>query len=253
MQIKIILPLYNVEKWINLTFNSVKKQTYTNYKAIFLNDLSNDSTLEKLETLTKDDDRFIIHTNENRLFSMGNLWYNIPKVTSSDDYIVILDGDDWFSNETVLEEIVSKFKDGYKFIHGQYLEYPKMLLVDEGKYEQETIKNCSYRRDRWRCSGLRAFNRKLWDSININDVTREESFYKFAADLAYTFPMLENSNGKIYRFNKPIHIYNKSNPLNDDKISRQEQLLTELKIRNITYDEYITMMQKDNLILRQTL
>ena len=241
--------MYNVEKWISTTYGSLQKQTYTDFQAYFLDDCSTDKTIEKIKLLSKDDSRINIVCNIERRFSMGNLWINLKNIVNENDFIVIIDGDDWFYNKHVLEKIVSKAREGYDFIHGQFMEYPKMIIVDEGSYSEDVIKNKSYRKDRWRCSGIRAFKGSLWNKIAIDQVTENDTFYEFTADQAYTYPLLENSEGKIYRFEEPIHVYNRMNPINDDKVSRKKQFETELKIRNITAKEMAEIMRNDNLKL----
>ena len=253
MQIKIFLPLYNVERWIETTFNSLKSQTFQDYKAFFLDDCSNDKTSQKIKNLICEDQRFTLVTNQERLYSIGNLWHNVSKRIDDDDYIIILDGDDWFFNNLVLEKIYNKAKEGFLFIHGQFIEFPKMLLVDERGYSDVVKKEKAFRQDRWRCSGIRAFKGSLWKKIKLEDITDNGEFYRFTADQAYTFPLLESASELIYRFDEPIHVYNKANPINDDKVSREMQLKTELKIRNMSYQQYINMMKGDNLILRKML
>lgn len=249
MQVKIILPMYNVEKWIKTTYESLINQTYTEYEAYFLDDCSEDKTVEKLEKLSSGDDRIHIISNSERRYSMGNLWSNLEQIVQEEDFIVVIDGDDWFFNENVLSKIVTKFEEGYEFIHGQFVEYPKMIIVDERNYSNDVIQNKSFRLDRWRCSGIRAFKGSLWKKTKIEQVLDGDSFYKITADLAYTYPLLENSNGKIYRFEEPILVYNRMNPINDDKVSRQNQFEAELRIRNISAEKWKEMMKYDNLKL----
>lgn len=251
MQVKVILPMYNVEKWIATTYESLRSQSFTEYTAYFLDDCSSDRTVEKLRDLSSEDNRVQIISNLERRYSMGNLWINLDGIVEDEDLVVIIDGDDWFFDENVLSKIVNKFQEGYEFIHGQFLEYPKMVIVDERGYSDEVIRNNSFRTDRWRCSGIRAFKGALWRKIDKNQVMDGDSFYEFTADQAYTYPLLENSKGKIYRFEEPIHVYNRMNPINDDKVSRQRQIQAELKIRNISLEGLLDIMKNDNLKIRR--
>ena len=43
--ISVIVPCYNVEKWIGDCIESIKAQTYKNFEAIFVDDGSTDGTL----------------------------------------------------------------------------------------------------------------------------------------------------------------------------------------------------------------
>ena len=51
MKVSVIIPCYNVEKYISDCFNSIEKQTYNELEVIFVNDGSSDRTVEILEHL----------------------------------------------------------------------------------------------------------------------------------------------------------------------------------------------------------
>jgi glycosyltransferase involved in cell wall biosynthesis len=53
---KIIVPMYNVEDWIESTIKSVKEQIYTNYQCIIIDDMSTDSSVDIVKNLIKDND-----------------------------------------------------------------------------------------------------------------------------------------------------------------------------------------------------
>ena len=80
MQVKVVLPMYNVEKWIATTYESLCNQTFTEYTAYFLDDCSNDRTVEKLRELSSGNDRVQIISNPERRYSMGNLWTNLERI-----------------------------------------------------------------------------------------------------------------------------------------------------------------------------
>lgn len=93
--ISIIIPVYNVEKYIHVCINSILKQSYTNFEIICIDDASTDSTLEILNYFAKKDSRVKIFKNE---YNKGagycrNRGLDIAK----GKYILFLDGDDWFS------------------------------------------------------------------------------------------------------------------------------------------------------------
>ena len=47
--VDIIMPAYNCEKYISKAIESVKKQTYKNWKLIIINDKSTDNTKKEIE------------------------------------------------------------------------------------------------------------------------------------------------------------------------------------------------------------
>jgi glycosyltransferase involved in cell wall biosynthesis len=247
LEIIIFLPMFNVEKWIETTFYSIQNQTFKNFKAYFLDDCSSDNTVKKLRSLIGNDNRFHIIENSKRVRTMENLFVNITNLTKnceSNTILVNTDGDDWYANIFVLEKIYKAHLEGNLVTHGSHIRYPEFCLVDEGEYSTYVKDNNLYKRDRWRCTGTRSFRKFLWDSLKREELLDENgSFYEFTSDQALMYPILEKSQGKIKYFKECLHIYNRLNAINDDKVDRSKQLNTELKIRNITLQELNNILE----------
>ena len=65
--ISVIIPVYNVEKYLRECLESVINQTYKNLEIICVNDCSPDSSPEILEEYAKKDRRIIIKKNRFRI------------------------------------------------------------------------------------------------------------------------------------------------------------------------------------------
>ncbi|MBS6180969.1 MAG: glycosyltransferase family 2 protein [Erysipelotrichaceae bacterium] len=90
--ISVIIPIYNVEKYINETVESVKKQDYKNIEIILVDDGSPDNCGIIIDSLAKTDDRIIcIHKNNGGVSSARNAGLSIAK----GEYVTFIDGDDW--------------------------------------------------------------------------------------------------------------------------------------------------------------
>ena len=63
--ISVIIPIYNVEKYLRRCLDSVKNQTFPDWEAICVNDGSPDNSAEILEEYAKKDARFKIVNKEN--------------------------------------------------------------------------------------------------------------------------------------------------------------------------------------------
>jgi glycosyltransferase involved in cell wall biosynthesis len=101
--LKIIVPFYNVEKWILYNIRSIKKQEYKNYECILVNDHSTDNTVDIIEKEIEGNDNFNLYTNVEKTGALGSTSYGIDKCApNNENIIIILDGDDWFPNESVL-------------------------------------------------------------------------------------------------------------------------------------------------------
>ena len=63
--VSIIVPSYNVEKYVGACVDSVLKQEYQNWECILINDGSSDHTLEIIKSFETKDRRFQVFTQEN--------------------------------------------------------------------------------------------------------------------------------------------------------------------------------------------
>ena len=101
------------------------------------------------------------------------------------------------------------------------------------KVPEQIINEKIFRKTEWMTSHMRTFKYKLWKNIDKKDLyDKDGSFYKRAGDIAAMFPMLEMADDKIEYIKDTIYVYNRSNPLNEDKIDHLEQLRIERRIRN---------------------
>ena len=57
--VSVIIPIYNVEKYINKCLESVRRQTYKNIEVIMVNDGSTDSSGKIAEDFSHKDSRFL--------------------------------------------------------------------------------------------------------------------------------------------------------------------------------------------------
>jgi glycosyltransferase involved in cell wall biosynthesis len=123
---KIIIPLYNVEKWIKICLRSVRAQTYKNFQCIIIDDLSTDSSTQVIREEIGGDDRFVLIVNKTKKLALQNIYDGINySAPASEDVIITLDGDDWFSSKDVLEKVNNVYNSsGCWLTYGSYAEYP---------------------------------------------------------------------------------------------------------------------------------
>jgi glycosyltransferase involved in cell wall biosynthesis len=233
---KIVVPLYNVEKWIDKCIKSIKLQEYQDYECYLVDDISTDNTSEIIQKLIKNDSRFHYVKNTEKKYALKNIYEAIKNSGNNpEDIIVTLDGDDWFATKKALN-ILNKYYDTYRcyMTYGSYLEYPSMKKGNFcQKIPENIIKNNNYRKNRWVSSHLRTFKRHLWNKIDLGDLHDDNGdFYRMTWDMAFMFPMLEMSGPLAIHVPETIYAYNRQNPLNDDKVNHSLQLQTEQKIRN---------------------
>lgn len=103
--ISVIIPVYNVEKYLRECVDSVLAQTYSNFEVILVDDGSTDSSPEICDEYAKLDDRIrVIHRQNGGLSVARNTGLDDAK----GEYVYFLDSDDWIVKQT-LQKVVEKF------------------------------------------------------------------------------------------------------------------------------------------------
>ena len=234
---KIIVPLYNVEKWIKYCIRSIKIQTHTDFECIIIDDISTDNSQEIIKNEIKDDNRFRLITNTEKKYALKNIHDALIECNPDDeDIVVTVDGDDWLSSKDVLKTVNELYQtNGCWMTYGSYAEFPSKK---RGKFSKQIpshiIETNTYRKHEWCSSHLRTFKFHLWANIDKKDFINPKTnkFIKAAWDLAFMFPMLEMSAYKATYIKDIMYIYNRGNPLNEDKVNHNVQLNEEKYIRN---------------------
>lgn len=116
--ISIIIPVYNAEKYIDKTIQSVLEQTYTNYEIILVNDCSQDQSLQKIEKYAEENPRVKVYTLEEN--SGAAVARNFGLDMAQGRYIAFLDSDDtWVENKLEKQLDFMKEKDA-AFVYCSY-------------------------------------------------------------------------------------------------------------------------------------
>lgn len=99
MKFSVIVPVYNVEKYLKECIESILKQTYENFELIIVNDGSTDSSVDVIKSFDDKRIRFFDCTNSGVAVARN---FGISKCTG--DYFIFVDSDDTI-NEHLLEKI----------------------------------------------------------------------------------------------------------------------------------------------------
>lgn len=122
----IIIPSYNNQKWVVNNLRSVYKQCYSNYRVIYIDDCSTDSTYELALKTVKELDTHnrttIIHNKVNR-GAMAN-WYAAIHSCQDQEIIIQLDGDDELAHEHVLQRVNECYTQDIWMTYGQFFQMP---------------------------------------------------------------------------------------------------------------------------------
>ena len=248
----VIIRTYNAENYIKLAIDSVKKQTFDNWKCIVVNDLSTDKTEEIIKQNIKDDSRFTLLTNTEHSGSALESFINGVNVAKPDDedVLVVLDGDDYL--EVNCLEVLEKY---YKnptvlLTYGSYRYTHHNVAGNETRLGYKI--NDNIRALDWRASHCRTFKYKLFKACP--DENFRDSSGKYIGpteDLAMMFPLIELAGIQNTRHVKElIYYYNEINPLSDCKVKTIEQNDNAIMIRARTPLQQINIpIRKLNIAL----
>ena len=105
--ISIIVPIYNVEKYLRQCLDSIQDQSYQNFECLLINDGSPDNSADICKEYVSKDPRFRYIEKENGGVSSAR---NLGLEHSKGEYITFIDSDDWVDLD-YLEVLHSKIKE----------------------------------------------------------------------------------------------------------------------------------------------
>ena len=119
-KISVIIPVYNVEKYLDDCLLSLILQTLRDIEIICVNDGSTDGSIEILKEFAERDSRFVIIEQENQ--GTGCARNNAIKIAKG-EYLAFVDPDDWIEPKT-LETLYNQAKsNNAQIVQFNYIEY----------------------------------------------------------------------------------------------------------------------------------
>jgi len=142
--ISVIVPVYNVEKYLKRCLESIVNQTYKDLEIILVDDGSTDSSLQICEEYAEIDKRIkVIHKQNGGLSSARNAGLRV----ASGDYVGFVDSDDDIDLNMYhqMYNIASQYN--VDFVMSDYIRistnqeaYLKTLNIDDGYYSKKDIR-----------------------------------------------------------------------------------------------------------------
>lgn len=231
--IVVLITSFNNARWYKLNLESVFKQKYSNYRVIYVDDISPDGTADLVEDFVRaagQEHRFTLIRNEERRLALANIYYAVHSCKDH-EVIVSLDGDDWFATDKALSIVNKAFtKRGVWLTHGTMREYPSGTTGWSIPIPPEIIEANAFRE--YRCpSHLRTFYAWLFKKIDIEDLMYEGKFFEMTWDMAMMYPMVEMAGERHHFIKDPLYVYNMHTPLNDNKVNANLQRFYDMWIR----------------------
>lgn len=158
MKVSIIIPVFNVEKYIARCLESILSQTYGNLEIILINDCTLDNSMTIVDTYAKKDSRIkITNLEKNRgLMRVREIGIKI----STGDYIMFCDSDDWMPENAVQLLIDKAIETHADFVTGAYerinfkgksiaLQKPKLSYGNDSRSVYKSLLNNELKHSLW--------------------------------------------------------------------------------------------------------
>ena len=105
--VSVVVPVYNVERFLDECVESVLKQTMQDFDIILVDDGSTDSSGKSCDELAEKDNRIkVIHRENGGLSAARNTGFSAATGT----YVYYLDSDDWIKSDTLEKQRLPKKK-----------------------------------------------------------------------------------------------------------------------------------------------
>ena len=112
--VSVVVPIYNVEKYLDRCVNSIIHQTYDNLEIVLIDDGSPDNCPKMCDEWAKRDDRIkVIHKQNGGSSDARNAGLEI----CTGEYILFVDSDDYLTNNAI-ETMIKKIGDSDLLIFG---------------------------------------------------------------------------------------------------------------------------------------
>ena len=194
--ISVIVPVYNVEKYLRECLDSILNQTHKNLEVICIDDGSKDDSLSILNEYAAKDSRVIVIPQKNAGAGAAR---NRGIAEAKGDYLSFLDSDDFFEKD-MLERAYTKIEktdadfvlydskeylmDANKFIVGPISVNKELLPMNMEVFTYQDIKGCIFR----------SMIGWAWDKLFKADFVRENNLHFLeqhnSEDLYFTYSAL---------------------------------------------------------------
>lgn len=209
VKVSVIIPVYNVEKYLRQCVDSILNQTLQDFEIILINDGSTDESLNILNEYSEKDDRIIVIDKENEGQSIAR---NIALPKSKGECVIYIDSDDYIE-KNCLELLYLKIKETQSdvVVYAHKEVYDDTIIgadakvkidVDENKIYTglevaDMVLNCKFLGTPWN----KMFTREILDKSNMYFEP-----FRYVQDWFPTFKAIFMSD-KVAFVNTPLYNY----------------------------------------------
>lgn len=207
--ISVLMPVYNVEKYLDKTLESVKNQTYSDFEVIMVDDGSTDKSGQICDKWAEADSRFrVIHTENRGVSAARNTALSMVK----GDYIFCVDSDDIILPETLEELLDLLISNDADMSCGNILHVDENLNpIDEYNERMQIVKDEILTRDEYinKLCGVNAgyychtthnvYKKEVWNGISF-PVGRIHEDHARIHEIIYNCKKIVTSSKQYYLY-----------------------------------------------------
>ncbi|WP_081411699.1 glycosyltransferase family 2 protein [Chryseobacterium gregarium] len=168
----VIIPVYNMQPYLERCLDSIVNQSYKNLEIIIVNDGSVDESLNIMKRYAQSDDRIIIIDKLNE--GIGGAYMDALEIMKG-DYISFVDGDDFIelnTYEILLQQInnnknVDIIQFGYQSFNDKDVILSSVSFNDEYIKGNVNVENYYYTKIPHPSIGLKIMKRELFNDIKL--------------------------------------------------------------------------------------
>lgn len=201
--ISVIVPIYNVEKYLTKCLDSILASTYKDLEIILVDDGSTDNCSQICDEYLKKDRRIkVIHQQNGGLSDARNKGIDIAR----GDYISFIDSDDYIDKD-LYSNVMDTFNSNDNIdivVFGRYVEYKnKTHIVVPDVNHPITGKEALID-----LASFKGFDMAAWDKVYKRDIIADlrYPFGKKNEDYYLTYKLLDNSKMVMF-IQKPFYHY----------------------------------------------
>lgn len=140
-RVSVITPIYNAEKYLDKTLNSIFNQTYENIEIVLVDDCSTDNSVNIIKNYQKNHKEIIYFCQEKNLGAGAAR--NKALELATGQYVAFLDSDDIWMSDKISKQIELMQKENCKFT------YTAIEMIDESdnviKKKRNLRTKCDYK------------------------------------------------------------------------------------------------------------
>jgi glycosyltransferase involved in cell wall biosynthesis len=189
--VNIIIPTYNQAAYINKAVDSVLAQDYPNKKILIVDDHSTDETQSKLICYAQNE-LVINHCNSRNLGRVAN-YHNALYNLSNADWVINLDGDDYFTNNRFISDAINEI---LKYPKDDILFFQGVSILKNNQTEKAILPNIP--EEQIVITGENYF----LDYFKRNSFSHLATLYNRAFAIQSSFYEMNTSSADIYSFLK---------------------------------------------------